>query len=183
MDDPVPDFAALWNELAKASPEEVLEALKKAGLLSREQLAQLQTFGARNTWTAFNTKSMLGGALLGQARQLQPTDATSAAARFTESEPLLVQGYEGMQQRVDQIPPEGKIRLIEALERLVNLYIDWGKSDEAAKWQQKLEEAQAAETEAAGAAAVEAKADDAQAAAAKTEEEKVIDDADKEKKP
>lgn len=45
MDDPVPDFAALWNELAKASPDEVLEALQKAGLLSPEQLGRLQALG------------------------------------------------------------------------------------------------------------------------------------------
>ena len=62
---------------------------------------------APDDWRTFNTKSMLGGALLGQAKQLQATDAAAATAKFTEAEPLLVQGYEGMQQREATIPPEG----------------------------------------------------------------------------
>ena len=94
---------------------------------------------APDDWRTFNTQSMLGGALLGQAKQLQATDAAAATAKFTEAEPLLVQGYEGMQQREATIPPEGKIRLTEALQRLVDLYTAWGKPDEAAKWQEKLD--------------------------------------------
>jgi tetratricopeptide (TPR) repeat protein len=86
----------------------------------------------------FITRSMLGGALLGEAQQLQATDAAAAAAKFGEAEPLLVQGYEGMQQREAMIPPEGKIRLTEALQRLVDLYTALGKPDETAKWQEKL---------------------------------------------
>ena len=38
----------------------------------------------------------------------------AAQAKFTEAEPLLVEGYEGMQQREAAIPPEGKPRLTEA---------------------------------------------------------------------
>jgi tetratricopeptide (TPR) repeat protein len=94
---------------------------------------------APDDWRTFNTKSMLGGSLVGQAKQLQATDATTATAKFTEAEPLLVQGYEGMQQREDKIPPEGKIRLTEALQRFVDLYTASGKPDEAAKWQEKLD--------------------------------------------
>ena len=48
---------------------------------------------------------MLGGALLGQKK-------------YAEAEPLLLAGYEGMKQREAKIPPEGKVRLTEALERL-----------------------------------------------------------------
>src|SRR5262249_2714655 len=36
-------------------------------------------------------------------------------------------GYEGMKQRADTIPPQGKPRLTEALERLARLYDAWGK--------------------------------------------------------
>ena len=46
-----------------------------------------------------STTSMLGGAvLLDKLKQLQATDAAAATAKLTEAEPLLVQGYEGMQQ-------------------------------------------------------------------------------------
>ena len=64
-------------------------------------------------WTTFNTKSMLGAALRGQARQLLATDVAAATARFTEAESLLIQGYEGMRQREATIRPEGKIRLVQ----------------------------------------------------------------------
>src|SRR5208283_258415 len=37
------------------------------------------------------------------------------------AEPLLLAGYEGMKQRGKTIPPQGKIRLPEAIERLVQL--------------------------------------------------------------
>jgi hypothetical protein len=59
-------------------------------------------------WTTYNTRSLLGEALLGQKK-------------YADAEPLLLQGYEGMKQREAKIPAEGKIRLTEALERLVRL--------------------------------------------------------------
>jgi serine/threonine protein kinase len=96
----------------------------------RECLAIRETV-LPDEWRTFNTKSMLGGALIGQAKQLQATDAAVATAKFTEAEPFLVQGYDGMRQCEAAIPPEGKIRLTEALSRLVDLYTAWGKPDEA----------------------------------------------------
>ena len=38
-----------------------------------------------------------------------------------------------------KIPPQGKVRLTEAVERLVRLYEATGKKDEAAKWRKELE--------------------------------------------
>ena len=72
-------------------------------------------------WTTFNTRSMLGGSLLGQKQ-------------YAEAEPLLLEGYQGMKQREQHIPKPGKPRLSEALDRLIELYDAWGKKDEAAKW-------------------------------------------------
>ena len=69
---------------------------------------------------------MLGGALLGQKK-------------YAEAEPLLLAGYEGMKQREAKIPPLGKVRLTEALERLVQFYEALEKKDEAAKWRKELE--------------------------------------------
>lgn len=63
-------------------------------------------------------KSLLGDALLGQQK-------------FAEAEPLLKDGYEGLTQRAAQIPPQGKVRLTEALERLVRLYEATGRKEEA----------------------------------------------------
>ena len=65
---------------------------------------------------------MLGGALLGQKKH-------------AEAEPLLVKGYEGMKAREKTIPPQGNIRIPEALDRLIELYTATNKPDELKKWQ------------------------------------------------
>ena len=77
-------------------------------------------------WLTFSARSMLGDALLGQKK-------------YAEAEPLLLQGYEGMKQRWAKIPAGERARFAEALERLVRLYNDWGKNDEADKWSKKLD--------------------------------------------
>jgi eukaryotic-like serine/threonine-protein kinase len=78
-------------------------------------------------WTTFNTKSLLGGSLLGQNK-------------YADAEPLLTAGYAGMKQREDKIPKEGRVRVTESLERLVQLYEAIGKPVEAAKWRTELDE-------------------------------------------
>jgi hypothetical protein len=50
-----------------------------------------------------------------------------------------------MKQREKTIPPQGKIRIPEALERLVQLYEATDKKDEAAKWRTELEAINSAE--------------------------------------
>jgi serine/threonine protein kinase/lipopolysaccharide biosynthesis regulator YciM len=90
----------------------------------RECLAIREKKGP-DAWNTFNTRSMLGGALLGQKK-------------YSEAEPLLLQGYEGLKQREDKIPPPGRVRLSEAVERLVQLYDAWGRKDKAAEWRKRL---------------------------------------------
>ena len=80
-------------------------------------------------WLAFNARSLLGGSLLGQEK-------------YAEAEPLLLSGYEGMKQREDKIPPAGRPRLVETLQRLVQLYEATGRPDQAVEWKQKLAEFQ-----------------------------------------
>jgi serine/threonine protein kinase/tetratricopeptide (TPR) repeat protein len=75
-----------------------------------------------DAWTTFNTKSMLGGALLRQKK-------------YADAEPLLLKGYEGMNAREKTIPPQGSTRLAEALDRLIQLYTETNKPDEVKKWQ------------------------------------------------
>jgi hypothetical protein len=50
-----------------------------------------------------------------------------------------VQDYEGMKQREPKIPPQGKARLTEALERLVILYEATGRKDQADQCRAKLQ--------------------------------------------
>jgi tetratricopeptide (TPR) repeat protein len=107
-----------------------LKAWPDAESVLRECLAIREKEEA-DAWTAFNTKSMLGGALLG-------------LKKYAEAEPLLLAGYEGMKEREAQIPPQGKIRVTESLERVVQLYDAWDKKDKADGWRKKLEEAKLA---------------------------------------
>jgi hypothetical protein len=58
-----------------------------------------------------------------------------------EAEPLFLKGYVGMEQREAKIPRGGKIRLTEALEKLVELYDAWGKKEKASQWRGRLDEA------------------------------------------
>ena len=78
-----------------------------------------------DVWTTFNTRSLLGGSLLGQGK-------------YAEAEPLIVSGYEGMKAREAKIPAPSKPRLHQAAERVVRLYEAWGKPDKVREWRAKL---------------------------------------------
>ncbi len=75
-------------------------------------------------WTTFNTYSMLGGSLLGQKK-------------YADAEPLLLKGYEGMKERAREVPPQGRPRLTEAVDRLIDLYQSLGKPDEVQRWKKE----------------------------------------------
>jgi len=85
-----------------------------------------------DAWTTFHTRSLLGGSLQGQRL-------------YVNAEPLLRQGYEGLLQRQDKIPPQGKVYLGEALDRLIQLYDQTGNQDKAKEWRKKREEASTVE--------------------------------------
>ena len=40
-----------------------------------------------------------------------------------------------------KIPPQGKVRVTEAIQRLIDLYTAWDKPDQAAEWRKKLDAA------------------------------------------
>src|SRR5262249_14158804 len=82
-----------------------------------------------DAWATFNARSLLGAALLGQKQ-------------YADSEPLLLDGYEGMKQREAKIPPQGKVCLTEAVERLVALYDATGPKEKADEWRKQLEAAE-----------------------------------------
>ena len=75
--------------------------------LLRESLA-IREKSQPEEWSTFNTRSLLGGSLLGQKR-------------YDQAEPLILSGYEGMKAREAKIPPGGKPRLTEAAERVAKL--------------------------------------------------------------
>jgi tetratricopeptide (TPR) repeat protein len=96
------------------------ETVLRDSLAIREKKAPIR-------WWPFDSRSLLGGALLGQKK-------------YAEAEPLLLQGYEGMKEHADANPPPGKLRLTEAVERLVQLFDATGRHDRAAEYRRELEE-------------------------------------------
>ncbi|PWU14031.1 MAG: serine/threonine protein kinase [Verrucomicrobia bacterium] len=78
-----------------------------------------------NEWPVFRTQSLLGAALMGQAH-------------YAESEPLLLEGFEGLSKRVSEIPNFRPGILERAGDRLVELYTKWGNQEKAAEWKQKI---------------------------------------------
>ena len=76
-------------------------------------------------WSRYDSLSMLGEALMGEHR-------------YTQAEPALVAGYEGMAAREQQVPAAQRLRLREAAERVVRLYEVWNKPQDAARWKSKV---------------------------------------------
>jgi serine/threonine protein kinase len=118
-----PDTAAIIGNLAETYWKSDQPA--KAASMLREELS-IQEKKQPDGWSTFDTRSKLGAALLAQKQ-------------YAEAEPLLIQGYEGMRQREAKIPVPSKVRLTQALERLVELYDAWGKNEETARWRKKLD--------------------------------------------
>ena len=75
-----------------------------------------------NDWATFNSMTLLGTALLDQKK-------------YSEAEPILLRGYEGMKACEKTIPNAGKTRIPETLDRLINYYTTTNMPDEVRKWQ------------------------------------------------
>jgi WD40 repeat protein/tetratricopeptide (TPR) repeat protein/tRNA A-37 threonylcarbamoyl transferase component Bud32 len=86
---------------------------REAEVLARECLS-IREKRIPDEWRTFNARSMLGGSLFGQNQ-------------LDEAEPLLLSGYEGMEQRKDKIPPESQRLLAEAKERLDKFFAATGR--------------------------------------------------------
>ena len=121
-----PDGPLLAGELANLGSNLLMQAevAEEAEPILRECLA-IRAGSSPDAWNTFNTRSQLGGSLLGQGR-------------YAEAEPLVVGGYEGMKAREAKVPAPGKIYLTESGERVARLYRAWGKPDQAAEWAAKL---------------------------------------------
>jgi tetratricopeptide (TPR) repeat protein/tRNA A-37 threonylcarbamoyl transferase component Bud32 len=75
-------------------------------------------------WQRSRMESLLGATLVGQKK-------------FTEGEPLLLDGYRGMKARKERFTVPEQYYLDRAREWIVRLYDEWGKPDKAAEWKSK----------------------------------------------
>ena len=95
----------LWNDA---------ESVLRECLTLRESI----TPGAA---VVFNVKGLIGQALLGRAKQEKAAGRDSVET-YREAEKWLVEGNEGMLQRIHDIPADGLVRVRESMEYLIELY-------------------------------------------------------------
>jgi serine/threonine protein kinase/tetratricopeptide (TPR) repeat protein len=107
-----------WNSVRQ-------KRFAEAETILRECLA-IRAAKESDKWQYFETHRALGAALLGQKR-------------YAEAEPHLVQGFQGLKQREASMSTSNKPFIKEGLEQLIQLYDEWGKPDEAAKWKRELD--------------------------------------------
>ena len=88
--------------------------------LAREALETDEKVQPKN-WQRFWAASLLGESLAGEKK-------------YAEGEPLLLEGYQGMQARRDRIGVPDRYNLDLAQQWIVQLYQAWGKADKAAEW-------------------------------------------------
>ena len=113
-----PGFAAVMANVSRKLVEAGQFAAAEPYL--RESLA-IREKAQPDDWTTSYTRLILGESLFGQGK-------------LADAEPLLLAGHEGMKKRERTIPPQGRVRLGEAADRLVELYVALGKPDEVKKW-------------------------------------------------
>jgi hypothetical protein len=80
-------------------------------------------------WSTYYAQLRLGESLLGQEN-------------YSEAQPALLGGYEGIMKRKDLLPTAAKVRLAEVLQQIVDLYTLREKPIEAQRWRAKLQEVQ-----------------------------------------
>jgi tetratricopeptide (TPR) repeat protein len=106
----VNDLARIYVDSSPAKAEPILR-----------QAVATRARTAPDDWTTFDTRSLLGASLAGQKK-------------YAEAEPLLLEGYKGLKARAASVPAKLQGRISEAFDRIVRLYDDWGKKDEADAW-------------------------------------------------
>jgi len=120
-----PEHPALADTLTGVTRTLLLEEkFIEAEPPAREALA-LREKPPSDNWETFEAQSLLGASLLGQKK-------------YSEAEPLLLSGYQGLKAREQTIPAVEKRCLKDALQCLTQLYDATGKPEEAAKWKQEL---------------------------------------------
>jgi eukaryotic-like serine/threonine-protein kinase len=107
--------------------------LKRQEYIEAERLLRLALPVYQKTspesWDRFDCQAFLGASLAGQKK-------------YSEAEPLLVAGFEGMSRTAQT--PDQRSASEQAGQQIVRLYQDWGKPGDAAEWRSKLQVSKAA---------------------------------------
>jgi serine/threonine protein kinase len=116
-------------EVAHAVDMLTVTLLEKGKFAEAEPLATecLALYNKQNPddWHVSNSRHLLGASLLGQKQ-------------YARAEPLLLSGYEGIKQRDGTMANERRQRFEELLRRMVQLYEETNRPDQAVEWKRKL---------------------------------------------
>lgn len=85
-----------------------------------------------DAWNRFSAESMLGGALLGQAKSKE--EPTERSPLLSQAEQHITAGYAGMKAREEQLPAQGKLRMLDAIDRMIELHVVLGRDTEVEKY-------------------------------------------------
>ncbi len=118
-----PDTLSTMGALAEVELQE--QKYADAEPLLREAVGTTEKTSP-NAWNRYYFQGLLGASLAGQKR-------------FAEAEPLLVSGREGMVQREATVPADSLSLVVQAGQRIVELYQSWGRPEKAAEWRQKVQ--------------------------------------------
>jgi tetratricopeptide (TPR) repeat protein/tRNA A-37 threonylcarbamoyl transferase component Bud32 len=122
LDEAEPILAEVIEQMSTRPADDQIRCVTIDMLYKNLTMREVKT---PNSWLTFQTKSQLGGALLG-------------LKRLAVAERLLLTGYEGMKKREATIPAQRRHCLTEAATRLVKLYEVMENNAEAAKWRKEL---------------------------------------------
>jgi tetratricopeptide (TPR) repeat protein len=125
-----PQLAGMLDQVGSSTLK--MKRWAEAEAVAREALT-IREAKQPDDWRTFNTKSLLGGALLAQKN-------------YVEAGPLLQAGYEGMKQRAEKMSPRDKDQIGEALDRLIELAEATGKAEDAKLWKDEKAKLVAAST-------------------------------------
>ena len=112
------DLVLLGSNLLSQSRSSEAEPLLREALAIRERATP-------EDWERYEAMSLVGGSLLREGRD-------------AEAEPLITEGYQGMKNQVNRIFVPDRHKVLEAAMRVVRLYEDWGRPDQASLWKNKL---------------------------------------------
>jgi tetratricopeptide (TPR) repeat protein len=116
--DTVLTMGGLANAYWRSGQPDRAEAVLRECILIRDRVAP-------EDWLTYRTRAQLGGLLMD-------------SQRYSDAEPFLIQGYEGMAARMDRIPPVARAQVAEAGRKIISLYEAWGRQEDASAWRARL---------------------------------------------
>ena len=114
----------IWPLLGTDEPQTLLKRAEEAETFIKEGMAARETQLPPGHWVLFNTRTILGAATAAVAATSR--DEADALRKFRDAETLLLEGYEGLIARTEEIPPQHRDFIIgNCVGRLVHLYESW----------------------------------------------------------